>query len=227
MKNELIKISKMSGKLEKFLSINTNNLDIDFCKRTSNLRNKQIKINPDKLKLFDIIFNVVDKPYLDKHKKVKYNCNRHCIECLKCYKPTNKKQIIIEKLKDNFKTDPEKKLICNYCYAKKNLETYRKNCIPCYQKNNNVLSSDIIKKDQLPKIDKEKYPYVRFNSYGELINMNHLINLINICKINPDIHFSLYTKRFNLVNNYFKNHKKPKNLVLVYSNPNINNILKF
>jgi hypothetical protein len=135
--------------------------------------------------------------------------------------------VIIEKLKDNFKIDQHKKLICNYCYANRFLKTFRKNCINSYQNNNNILSKKVLNNDQLPIIDYNKYKYVRFNSYGEIININHLINLINICNINKKVTFSLYTKRINIINKYFKDHKKPKNMILVFSNPNINDVLKF
>ena len=53
---------------------------------------------------------------------------------------------------------------------------------------------------------------------SELINNTHLINFMNICNKNEDVIFTLWTKRNDLIKRHFKNHKKPKNLILIFSN---------
>lgn len=41
---------------------------------------------------------------------------------------------------------------------------------------------------------------------------------MNICNKNEDVTFTLWTKRNDLIKRYFKEHKKPKNLILIFSN---------
>ena len=105
-------------------------------------------------------------------------------------------------------------VVCKYCYANRNLSTFRKNCREAWKNNGKTLSSGILDEEHLPKI---KTPIVRFNGYGELINKTHLLNIFNICRVNPDVQFTLWTKRFRLVQKYLD--QKPDNLILIYSNP--------
>lgn len=111
--------------------------------------------------------------------------------------------------------------ICGSCYSHRMLNTYRKNCQPAFQYNSDILSKAILIEDMLPVINSA---FFRFNGHGELINMNHLINIVNICKKNPHTSFALWTKRKNLVNKLFKysdEYHPPKNLILIYSNPKV------
>ena len=149
-----VNISKMSGKLDGILAINTNPLTNSFC--------------------------------IDQHKR-----------------------------KNN--------IICNYCYSVNLLKTFRRSCVKSFQHNSDLLSSKIIHPDGLPIINSA---FFRFSGHGELINNNHCINLINICVKNPSVNFALWTKRVTIVRDVLKTHKKPKNLILIYSNPKIDHILK-
>lgn len=115
--------------------------------------------------------------------------------------------------------------ICRQCYSHRMLNTYRKNCQPAFQHNSDVLSKAILLEDFLPVINSA---FFRFNGHGELINMVHLINIVNICKKNPHTNFALWTKRKNLVNKLFKysdDYHLPKNLILIYSNPKIDCVM--
>ena len=72
--------------------------------------------------------------------------------------------------------------------------------------------------------------YYRFESHGDLINTNHLDNLVNIAINNPFTRFALWTKHYKITEKYFDNHDKPSNLQLQYSSLKINhqlNINKF
>ena len=51
-------------------------------------------------------------------------------------------------------------------------------------------------------------------------------NLILICKKNPHTNFSLWTKRTDVVIPYLNKNDKPSNLILIYSNPKTNHILR-
>ena len=113
--------------------------------------------------------------------------------------------------------------ICNYCYSVNMLKTFRKLCVQSFQHNSEFLSSKVIHPDGLPIINAA---FFRFSGHGELINNNHFINLINICVKNPSVTFSLWSKRAPIIYDVLKTHKKPKNLILIYSNPKIDHVLK-
>jgi len=51
-------------------------------------------------------------------------------------------------------------------------------------------------------------------------------NLILICKKNPHTNFALWTKRTDVVIPYLNENEKPDNLILIYSNPKTNHILR-
>lgn len=108
----------------------------------------------------------------------------------------------------------KKKLICRQCYSIKMLKTFRKNCVPAFQRNSNLLRRAFLELRQFPPPFKPG-EHVRFNSHGELINAHHLSNLYDICKFNPEVKFSLFTKRAELI----RAHITPDNLTLIYSNP--------
>jgi hypothetical protein len=112
--------------------------------------------------------------------------------------------------------------ICKNCYSYIMLESYRKNMQACLERNSKLLSGSVLHDQQLPTIMEI---YYRFQAHGELINMNHLVNLMNIAKKNPLTTFALWTKRNDLIQKYLKNNEKPKNLILIYSNPKKSKIM--
>ena len=114
--------------------------------------------------------------------------------------------------------------ICTKCYSHNMLNTFRKNCQPSFEKNSKFLSESEILPDFLPIINSA---YFRFNGHGEVINETHLINLFSICNKNPDCSFALWTKRKNIVFGLLRKTKKPKNLILVYSNPIIDKVMLY
>jgi hypothetical protein len=112
--------------------------------------------------------------------------------------------------------------ICKFCYSHTMLKSYRKNMQPSLQRNSDLLSYKVIDHNQLPTI---LDAFFRFSAHGELINETHLINLVNIAFNNPHCNFALWTKRNDIISKYFKNNDKPGNLILVFSNPKISNIM--
>ena len=112
-----------------------------------------------------------------------------------------------------------KKVICNDCYSWKMLSTFRKNAIPSFEHNSKLLSNKDI--DYIPYINQSLF---RFNAHGELINELHLNNLVKITKKNPQCIFTLWTKRKDIITNYFLYNDKPKNLILIYSNALVDTI---
>ena len=120
------------------------------------------------------------------------------------------------------KQKDKKDIICNKCYSFKGLN-FRKSMVNVLQNNSELLSNSIIEWDNLPRIFDL---YFRFSSHGELINLNHLENLNNICLKNPKTTFTLWSKRFDIVKKFFDNNEKPSNLILIYSNPVLNKPLE-
>ena len=118
----------------------------------------------------------------------------------------------------------KKDSICTYCYSWALLQGYRKNVATALERNSRLLSSRLLSHDELPFINDA---YFRFDAHGELINYTHLLNYINITRRNPDCNFALWTKRKDLINKYHKICSQiiPKNLILIYSNPRVSNIM--
>jgi len=119
-------------------------------------------------------------------------------------------------------------VICTFCYSWGMLKTFRKNMEPALQRNSNLLNSKVLHPDALPIINSA---FFRFNAHGEfaLDKKEATINLenyVNIALKNPHCTFSLWTKRFDVIKPYFDKHDKPKNLILIYSTPLTNHILK-
>ena len=113
--------------------------------------------------------------------------------------------------------------ICTKCYSNKMLRTYRKNTQPALQRNSDLLSQSV--DDAVLKATRIMDAFLRLNAHGELINEQHLSNLVRLAELKPYTSFTLWTKRKNIVRKYFDNHEKPKNLILIYSNPRISSIM--
>ena len=109
----------------------------------------------------------------------------------------------------------KKDSICGSCYSINMLKTFRKSCDAPFQKYGEFLSSKIHPPEYLPKPPNALY--VRFSAHGELINVDHAVNLFQICDSSPNTTFTLWTKRYNLVWRAIEYYKKPKNLILIYS----------
>jgi len=97
------------------------------------------------------------------------------------------------------------------------LSTFRKNCVPAFERNSEAFSRPI-RWDDLPVLN---HAFVRINGHGELINMTHLINCHAIALKNPHCNVVIWTKRAGLIRDYHKHYKQPKNLILIFSNPRI------
>jgi hypothetical protein len=110
------------------------------------------------------------------------------------------------------------KLICSKCYANR-LVKFRKQLEIRLQNNSELLSKKIIARKDLPTINAL---YFRINSFGEIINKKHLINIFNIAKKNPKTNFTLWSKRVKIFTKEMML-IKPNNLQLIYSNPILDN----
>ncbi len=141
------------------------------------------------------------------------------------------------------------KVICTKCYSWGMLQGFRKNVAKALQRNSEVMAKTLLQYKDVPVIKDDIF---RFQHHGELINMKHFKNFVNIARKNPDCTFSLWTKRKDIVANYvfewnywldkmvddketYKNYIRtyawqeqvgiPSNLILVYSNPRIDKVI--
>ena len=141
------------------------------------------------------------------------------------------------------------KVICTKCYSWGMLQGFRKNVAAALQRNSAVMAKTLLEYKDVPVIKDDIFS---FQHHGELINMKHFKNFVNIARKNPDCTFSLWTKRKDIVANYvfewnywldkmvddketYKNYIRtyawqeqvgiPSNLILVYSNPRIDKVI--
>ena len=119
-------------------------------------------------------------------------------------------------IKESSKPDADK--ICGKCYSMSMLSSYRKSCQPSFQRNSDVLASDA--EFILPRTTGA---FVRFHGHGELINEQHFRNFCAIASDNKHSTFALWTKRVGIVRKNL--HHVPDNMLLVYSNPKIDNVM--
>ena len=103
--------------------------------------------------------------------------------------------------------------VCEKCYTMKYLKS-RPAVEKCYAENTELLTSSIIPIKQLPFINAAM---CRLETFGDIVNATHLQNYINLIRKNNHCMFSLFTKNYTVVFEYFKKHKQPKNLSIVIS----------
>ena len=108
--------------------------------------------------------------------------------------------------------------VCEKCYTKKYLKA-RPNIEKMYAQNTELLSSSVIPIKQLPFINAAM---CRLETFGDITNATHLHNYVNLIKKNNHCMFSLFTKNYTVVFDYFKTHKQPKNLSIVISSLLVN-----
>ena len=120
----------------------------------------------------------------------------------------------------------KRKRICTECYSFKMLKGHRKNAVPAFQRNSDLLSSRVLTRGEVMAFKpKGKLGIYRFNGHGELINNIHLKNCMMIAEYHPEFVFALWSKRKDLVQNYVFSNGKPDNMVLIYSNPIIDQVM--
>ena len=109
--------------------------------------------------------------------------------------------------------------ICAKCYSAAMLSGSRKNCVPAFEHNSEMLSGALLTARQIPVINARHF---RFHGHGELINKTHLENFYRIAEANPGTIFALWTKRQALIRT---GRARPANVILIYSNPRLDRIM--
>lgn len=112
--------------------------------------------------------------------------------------------------------------VCSRCYTKKgsaiNPNPLIRGLMNSYHLNSRVLTYDELKALRIWD------DVFRLEATGELINENHLINYIKLCKTFKRTQFVLWSKRIELIEEVFKHYEKPKNLRIIQSSPLLNTI---
>jgi hypothetical protein len=101
--------------------------------------------------------------------------------------------------------------VCGKCYSNRYAKM-RPSLEQALLRNTEILGSRLLEKCEVPAINAR---FVRFNSFGELINEIHYLNLIQIAMRNPYTSFGLWTKRADIVMKY----PKEPNIRYIYSVP--------
>lgn len=116
-----------------------------------------------------------------------------------------------------------KENICKHCFVDRSVKMYP-DFKPSLERNHKALTTRLLTKDDILKFETFKnVKYVRFEAFGDLCNVTHLENYVNIARQYKDTNFALWTKHFKILLEYFKSGKKfPKNLLLVLSSPYLN-----
>jgi hypothetical protein len=126
-------------------------------------------------------------------------------------KMMNITSINVSSLQNEFcqRMSQNKNTVCGKCYSNR-YSKMRPNLEKRIIENGNILSKRLLKVDEIPLFNSI---YVRFNSFGELINDRHYHNLQRIAHHNPHTTFGLWTKRADIV----MKHPKEPNIKYIYS----------
>ena len=104
------------------------------------------------------------------------------------------------------------------CYAIRCAIRHHNSVIPAWAKNTAILRNDPekVKKEIKEYCNKNIVKYFRFHTSGELESIEQLRLYCEICEENSDIVFYMYTKRFDLLAEYFVTMKNrvPGNFII-------------
>jgi len=111
--------------------------------------------------------------------------------------------------------------ICSHCFAEAMMGMYGA-LEAKLLRNTTILTERVLSFDELP--DTTGCDIFRFESFGDLNNKTQLINYLNIVRRNPGTRFTLWTKRYGLVKDYFGQPgvEVPSNFTLILSSLMVN-----
>ena len=113
--------------------------------------------------------------------------------------------------------------ICSHCYAA-TLQKLRPTLRECLKRNYEELQNPI-PIEQLPRINQDVF---RLESFGDIASQTQFKNYINLCLKNSETRFTIWTKNPEIMKRVFDSGiKKPKNLEIIASSKNVNEIQDF
>lgn len=105
------------------------------------------------------------------------------------------------------------------CYANKGNMRY-KSVVNAHMKRYNMYKAD--PKGFFAQIDMEmnfiKYNFFRWHSSGDIVDMQYLDLMCKLARKHRETNFLCFTKKYEIVNEYLYNHRRPSNLVIMFSN---------
>ena len=108
--------------------------------------------------------------------------------------------------------------ICLRCFSIAGLE-YKQNNQPKLARNTELLTTVKLEQSEIPLVDSAS-GYLRFESFGDLINTTQVKNYFNIALKNSHLKAALWTKNPGIIRKAIKEGAiKPANLTIVYSSP--------
>lgn len=106
--------------------------------------------------------------------------------------------------------------ICSHCYAQESL-AFKQAARLRYSRNTEIMSQGEIPWDDLPRIYSDIF---RLETHGDWVNLQSAINEIRIAEKNPQVEFTVWTKRINLLRQLARNgYTKPDNFHIKVSSP--------
>ena len=117
----------------------------------------------------------------------------------------------------------DKKSICFFCFAV-SLANARANLAKKLARNTALFTSKCFAVKDIPIINYEKWPLVRFESFGDLNNTTQVYNYFLMASVNEKCKFALWTKNPDIIEAAIAEYGLtiPKNLVIIYSSPKVN-----
>ena len=108
--------------------------------------------------------------------------------------------------------------ICSHCYSVTMQKMYS-NLAQMLTRNWEVLTTTLIPVEKWPILNVLMF---RFESFGDVQNKTQLLNYFNLCKRNPRVQFTIWTKNLALYKRVLAVHEKPRNLIIIASSPIVN-----
>lgn len=108
--------------------------------------------------------------------------------------------------------------ICEHCYAECLAKMY--SALGARLARNTATLIEPLSDVDIISTDGEEI--FRLEAFGDLNNTTQLDNYMRIVQSNPNTRFTLYTKMYTLVEEYFTTHKAPDNFTLVISSMMVN-----
>jgi hypothetical protein len=110
--------------------------------------------------------------------------------------------------------------VCEACYSRRMLATFRKMCVAPFTENAKLMSH-FIPDQELPR-----FPVgatIRFLAHGELQNATQAMNFVRIANANPASSFAIWTKRMDIFQAGVESFGPvPDNLQVIQSSPVLN-----
>lgn len=108
--------------------------------------------------------------------------------------------------------------ICAHCYSITMQKQYS-NLAKMLARNLEVLTTTLIPVEKWPILNALMF---RLESFGDVANETQILNYFNLCKRNPRVQFTVWSKNLALYKRVLATHEKPRNLIIIASSPIVN-----